>query len=117
MNKLFFLEVINCFPDYSLYFRGLNGSELFLFTFISLILVSGLLWYYSKIPKNKTLISELDTPIYQSKDILLQENNLQGNDFPIEKTTSVWAKLLVYTLIIIVATTPLFELFGIDSFY
>jgi hypothetical protein len=109
---------ISCFPSdyYSFLERGLNGGELLLFTIISLILVSILLWYYNKIPKTNSPKNEFETPIYQSKDILLQSNYNDINFIIAEKTTSTWVKILVYFLIAFVAITPLYQLLGVAHF-
>jgi hypothetical protein len=54
--------------------------------------------------------------IYQSKDILLQSKALEANFIIAEKTTSTYTKTLVYIMILIVAFTPLYQLFGIAHF-
>ncbi|WP_237277361.1 hypothetical protein [Tenacibaculum ovolyticum] len=72
---------------------------------------------YIETPKEKKELSnpnlEFDMPIYQSKDILLQEYKVQSEYAPTGQTTSVWVKTIVYILVLLVAITPLFELFGI----
>lgn len=71
--------------------------------------------YYGKI--SKTNIKNLsEVPIYQSKDILLQEKLIDGIYPTQEKAISIWAKLIIYLLIIIAITTPLHQLFGIQYF-
>ena len=85
-----------------------------LFGIGSVIIVSLLSVYYSLIAKNGSSNSEfkLDTPIYQTKDILLQENSLEL--IPLRKVTSVWTKTIIFILIFLVAVTPLFQLLGND---
>ncbi len=177
---------MNCFGDYYFWDRGLNGGELLLFAIISLFIVSILLWYYNKIPKNKfkegdfqqerktsrlpkllayllliipgiillveflnygntfstfdiimlssitTLIlytnltskikkvtkrSNLNNPIYQSKDIILQSNSLNASFIIAEKTTSVWIKVITFIMIIVISFTPLYQLLGTGYFW
>ena len=107
---------MNCFGDYYFWDRGLNGGELLLFAIISLFIVSILLLYYNKIPKSNNSKPKFDNSLYQFKDILLQSNNLDANFILAEKTTSTFTKTLVYIMILIVAFTPLYQLFGVDHF-
>ena len=85
---------INCFGNYSLFERGLNGMELLGFTIISLILISFLLWYYTKIPKS----------------------NFKENEIQVEKT-SRYPKLLQYLLITIPCTILFFEFFNFVNLF
>ncbi len=71
--------------------------------------------YYGKISKTNTKnLSEV--PIYQSKDILLQEKSIDGIYLTQEKNISIWTKLTIYVLVIIAIITPLYQLFGIEYF-
>jgi hypothetical protein len=94
----------------------LSSFDLLMFTLGSFIIISMLLLYHSKIPKSSIPKSELDNPIYQSKDILLQTNNLEANFIVAEKTTSTFTKTLVYIIIAIVIFTPLYQLLGVEYF-
>ena len=87
--------VINCFG----YENDPNGYDLLMFGLGSLAVISILLTYYSKIPKSNSSKDELETPIYESKDILLQSNSLEANFIIVEKTTSTFVKVFVFILI------------------
>lgn len=91
----------------------MTAFDLLMFALSSFVMISILIWYSNRIPQKIQPISTLDKPIYNSKDLLLQEVFSQGNDFPIAGKTPLFMKLII---IILVATTPLFELFGIDNF-
>jgi hypothetical protein len=104
--------VINCFG----YENDPNGYDLLMFGLGSLAVISILLTYYSKIPKSNSSKDELETPIYESKDILLQSNSLEANFIIVEKTTSTFVKVFVFILIASIAVTPLYELLGVEYF-
>ena len=95
---------------------GLDLIGLLLFGIGSFVLISMLLFYYNRIPKSNSPKNELQTPIYQSKDILLQSNSSEINFVIAEKTTSTWVKIFAAIMIIIVAFTPLHELLGTGYF-
>ncbi len=86
--------------------------ELLMFSLGSFLITSILLWFYERIPKHKTTPNEpiLNNPIYQSKDVLLQEREIGVNYFPTESTTSIWVKFLIYILIAFVVIIPLYRL-------
>ena len=98
------------------YEYGLDFAALVLFSFGSFMVISILLCYYSKIPKSNSSKSEIQTPIYQSKDILLQSNQVDTNFLIAEKTTSTWVKGFVFVLIFLLVVTPLYQLLGVDYF-
>lgn len=98
------------------YENGLDLESLIVFTLGSFVIISILLFYYSKIPKSTTSKNELENPIYQTNDILLQSNNVEANFIITEKTTSTFVKAFVYILIAIVVFTPLYKLFGVAHF-
>lgn len=98
------------------YEYGLDFAALVLFSFGSFMVISILLFYYSKIPKSNSSKSEIQTPIYQSKDILLQSNQVDANFLIAEKTTSTWVKGFVFVLIFLVVVTPLYQLLGVEYF-
>ena len=106
--------VLNSFPNN--FFRQPSFEDLLSFGLFSIITVSILLWYYHKISKSETNLDELDNPIYQSKDILLQEKISDGMYYPSQVATSIWVKISVFILVILVAITPLYQLFGIQHF-
>jgi len=67
------------FGNYTTFF------DLLMFALGSFLLISILLLYYNKIPKNNISKPKFDNPLYQSKDILLQSNNFDGNLILAEK--------------------------------
>ena len=108
------LNLIHFFP----YEYGLDLKALIAFSLGSFVVTSILLFYYNRIPKSNQPKIELDNPIYQSTDILLQSNSADANFVIAEKTTSTWVKILVYILIAFVVIIPVDELFGVvNSFY
>lgn len=98
------------------YEYGLDFAALVLCSFGSFMVISILLFYYSKIPKSNSSKSEIQTPIYQSKDILLQSNQVDANFLIAEKTTSTWVKAIIFLFIAIVIFTPFYELMGVAYF-
>ncbi|WP_299672723.1 hypothetical protein [uncultured Polaribacter sp.] len=106
------LNTIPFFP----YENGLDLFGLVMFSLGSVIIISVLLLYYNKIRKSNSSKDALETPIYQSKDILLQSNSLDANFIIAEKSTSTFVKILVYILIAFVAITPLYQLLGVEHF-
>jgi len=99
-----YLLVINCFPNS--FQQQLSAYDLLIFALGSLVLISFLNFYYNKIPKSNTQKSSLDSPIYQTKDILLQSNSSDANFVIAKSITSTWVKLLAFVLILIFAFTP-----------
>lgn len=101
---------------HNIFGNPLSAYDLIIFTLGSLVVISILLLYYNRIPKSTKQISELENPIYQSKDILLQSKIEDANYLAVEKSTSFWVKVLVYIMIGIVVFTPLYKLLGTDYF-
>ncbi|WP_435413859.1 hypothetical protein [Polaribacter aestuariivivens] len=98
------------------FFRQLNAYDLLIFALGSMVIISILNFYYNRIPKSNSSKDELKTPIYDSKDILLQSNSLDANFIIPEKTTSTFVKVFVFILIALVAFTPLYQLLGVEHF-
>tara|TARA_R110002126_G_scaffold291781_1_gene457955 strand:- start:26580 stop:26912 length:333 start_codon:yes stop_codon:yes gene_type:complete len=98
------------------YEYGLDFAALVLFSFGSFMVISILLFYYSKIPKSNAPKDELETPIYQSTDILLQSSSADANYLVTGKTTSTWVKGFVFVLFFLVVVTPLYQLLGVEYF-
>lgn len=94
----------------------LSAYDLMIFTLGSIVLILSLLFYYNRIPKSKSSKNQLDTPIYESKDILLQSKIEDANYLAVEKSTSFWVKTLIYIMIGIVIFIPLYKLLGTDYF-
>jgi len=105
---------LNIIPYYP-YKYGLDYFSLFMISLGSVVLVSILDLYY-RIPKNNFVNGEIKAPIYTSKDILFQKRESQVSDFPIREKTSLFIKIIIFILTILVIITPLFELFGIAYF-
>ena len=83
-----------------------------LFTSFDICMLSSLvtLIVYSNItPEIRKFVKrpKLETPIYQSKDILLQSNSSEFNDFGVKETTSKWVKTFVYITILLLVLFPL----------
>ena len=106
---------LNIIPYYP-YKYGLDYFSLFMISLGSVVLVSILDLYYKRIPKNNFVNTEIEAPIYTLKDILFQERESQVSDFPIREKTSLFIKIIIFILTILVIITPLFELFGIAYF-
>lgn len=96
--------------------KSLSFYDLSIFGLGSFILVSILLLFYNIIPKSNSGKRDLDTPIYQTKDILLQSNSLDASFIIAEKTTSTWAKVITFIMIVVVLFTPLYKLLGTGYF-
>lgn len=97
--------------------NSLSFFDLICFGVGSFVVISILSWYYNRISKSSHLINHVEIYIYQSRDSLLQEYKVQGEYVPTRKSTSVWVKTIVYILILLVVTTPLFELFGMQTIH
>jgi hypothetical protein len=109
---------LNLFDFSSPFGSSLSGFHVLMFSIGSLFVISLLLFYYNKIPKSSNPISELDNPIYQIKDILLQSSNSDANFMITQSTTSTWVKILAFVLIAFVVIIPVDQLFSIvNSFY
>jgi len=106
---------LNSIP-FTPYEFGLDLIGLLLFGIGSFVLISMLLFYYNRIPKSNSQKSEFQNPIYQSKDILLQQNSINGNYLIAEKTSSTWVKTIIYIFIAIIIFTPFYELIGVAYF-
>ncbi|WP_189663241.1 MULTISPECIES: hypothetical protein [unclassified Polaribacter] len=100
----------------SFYDELLSGYDILLFALGSCIVISVLLLYYSQIPENKNSKSALDKPLYQSKDVLLQSNNLEANFINTKKSASTFTKLFVFVLVFWVIFIPLYQLLGVNHF-
>lgn len=107
----------NCLGGLPITERGLNDSEFLTFVIVSILMLYSLSFFWKIIPKRSIKNLHKDNSIYQSKDILLQEYKVQAEYIPAGKTTSVWVKTIVYILVLLVAITPLFELFGMQTIH
>lgn len=100
------------------YENGLDFFGLIIFAFGSFVLISILLFYYNRIPKTNQNKTELDNPIYQTKDILFHSKCNDANLIITQSSTSIWVKILVFILIAFVVIIPIDQLFGVvNSFY
>jgi hypothetical protein len=109
-----FLYQFNCFQK--LYDNSQDFIYLFYFALGTFGVISILLFYYNRIPKSNQLKDINESPIYQSKDVLLQEISTEGNYLIAEKTTSTWVKAIIYIFIAIIIFTPFYELIGVEYF-
>jgi hypothetical protein len=85
---------LNCLGPYPLGYYPI-AYDLLMFGVGSFVVISLLLWYYSKIPKS----------------------NFKENDIQIEIRTSRWPKLLAYLLFIIPAIILFIELFNFGNLF
>ena len=90
-----------------------------LFALGAFVFIRILLFYHYKLTskQNKFTESIFENPIYQTKDVLLQDKVASPNYFPVKKTVSIWSKIVLYIIIGFLITIPFFELIGIESFY
>jgi hypothetical protein len=86
---------------------SLSGFHVSMFAVGSLFVVSVLLLYYNKIPKSPPQKNNLNSSIYQSRDVLLQDRNFDANYLGVRETTSKWLKTLVYITIVLLIIFPL----------
>lgn len=87
-----------------------NFGNLFTsFDIIMLSSITAVILYLNITPEIKKLIKrpELDNPIYQTKDILLQSNRNDMNYTGVKETTSKWVKTVVYITIFLLVLFPL----------
>ena len=100
------------------YFNELSAFDLSMFALGSFVIICILNLYYNKIPRSNSSINELNNPIYQSRDILLQSKGNDINFVFAEKTTSTSVKVILFILIALVVITPIDQLFSmVNSFY
>lgn len=98
---------LNLFDFSSPFGSSLSGFHVLMFSIGSLFVILILLFFYNKIPKSIHSKSELDSSIYHSKDILLQDRYFEANYFGVRETTSKWLKILVYLTIFLLIVFPL----------
>lgn len=106
------LPIINCFG----YQQLPNGYDLLMFGLGSSVLIFILGFYYNIIPESSTTKSDLQNPIYQSKDILLQSKFNQTNYLVTENKTSTVMNIIIYLITIVVVFTPIYKLLGAGYF-
>lgn len=97
---------LNILPFFPFFDRVLTAYDLLMFSFGSFVVISFLLFYYQKIPKNNSPKSKLDHPLYQSNDILLQSNSTDVSFKIAERKTSSLVTVLACILILLIAFTP-----------
>lgn len=100
--------------------RSLSGPEFLLFFAITVPIIQILLWGYHKISKSdKSLLNNFsEQPLYQSKDILLQERTVNSSleYIPVKTSVSVFTKIVLAILVFAVFVTPLYELLNVEYF-
>ena len=109
--------VINCLGNY--FDSEMSGVDLFVFFIGASLVLSLLSWYYGKIPNKSSIVSlnSESSVFYDLRDVFLQEKSNIKDYHLVNENKSVWVKLVVFVLVLLVATTPLFELFGIQTIY
>ena len=100
------------------YNSSLSGEELLLFAFFTLSIVLLLSIYYQKISNkyHKSIVSKESEPIYTYKNVLLQEISSNTKSIPMVAKTSMTLRVIAFVLIILVVTTPLYQLFNVNHF-
>ena len=78
---------------------------------VILCCIISLLLYFNISSKSKKSLKRqnLNNPIYQYKDILLQPKHNKVGFLESDKTTSIWVKVFVYIIVTIVVFTPFQE--------
>lgn len=110
-------DITCCFGGCNNYYWSMSAYDLLIFALGSFVIISFLLFYYKRIPKSNHSITELDNPIYQTKDILLQSSSSDANFMITQNTTSAWVKILAFALIAFVVIIPVDQLFSfVNSF-
>lgn len=95
---------------------GIDFFGLVIFSLGAMVVISILLFYYNRIPKSSKKEDNLQNPIYQYNDVLLQTRVVGSNHLSVEKTTSTWVKMVLYLVIAIVIFTPFYKLIGVNYF-
>lgn len=100
--------------------RSLSGLEFSIFLAIAVLLIPTLLWYRNKISSGESsLLNDFsEQPLYQSKDLLLQERSINSvpEYIPVNTSVSVFTKIVLAILAIAVFVTPLYELLNVEYF-
>ena len=109
---VYLYSLLTCFNgSYSSFNRIIDWNELFIFTTVSFIMTTILLLYYNKIShKTKYNSSQIETPIYNTKDAFLQENIISSNVATAEKEISTVTKIIIFILVILIASTSIMSL-------
>lgn len=91
------------------------GNLFTVFDIFMLISLTTLILYFNISPEIKKIVykPQLDNPIYQTKDILLQSNSAEASFVIGKKSTSTLVKVLVFVLIFSFAFTPFQEFLGL----
>lgn len=92
--------------------------DLMYFTLGSIIIIGFLLSYYVRLSKRSNYkLSKVAVPIYNSKDVFSQEIVGESNFALTEKATSIWTRVTVYVLLVLMVTTSMYKLLGITGQY
>ena len=109
MRSLF---VINCFGWQQ---RDMSFTDLLVFTALSTVFITILLFYYNKISnKGNGKADLLNIATYNSKDIFSQDIVGDSNFVLTEKVTSIWVRVTIYIAVFIIATTSMLKLLTND---
>ena len=111
------MNFLNLLPS-SYFSSGLTGTELLLFAVGSLSLLAVLLTYGSFLSRTSfdCKATEKSEPIYSYKDLLLQEKKSKIKCIPTGSEITISGRIVVLVLILLVITTPLYQLFKVEHF-
>ena len=111
------MNFLNLLPS-SYFSSGLTGTELLLFAIGSLSLLVLLLIYGSFLSRASfdCKATEKSEPIYSYKDLLLQARKTKIECIPTRSEISISGRIIVLVLILLVITTPLYQLFQVEHF-
>ena len=103
----------NLFPETSL-----GWMDLLILSIVGGICFMLLSWYYNEICKKdkKVDFTNFGKPVFEFNDVLLQ-GKASSLTFLDDKSNSLLTKIVICILIILVITTPLIRLFGIQTIY
>jgi hypothetical protein len=91
----------------------LSAYDLLIVTLGSLFFISILFLYYNKIPKINLSITELEHPIYKTKDIFLQSSSNDANFIITQSSASTRVKISGFVVIAFVFIIPVDQLFSL----
>ncbi|MDT7831197.1 hypothetical protein RQM59_02335 [Flavobacteriaceae bacterium S356] len=114
------MTALRTFPERWGWWHTFDLLDLILFGIISFVMIAFLLLYGKKISTGKkSILNDFsENPFYQSKDILLQEKSV--NDtleyIPVKTSASIFTKILLTIMAIVVLCTPLYKLLNTGYF-
>ncbi|MFY0604548.1 MAG: hypothetical protein JXQ93_11395 [Flavobacteriaceae bacterium] len=101
--------------------RDFDFLELLIILSIFLFIICILLWYRKKISTGeKSVLTDFSKrPLYKSRDVLMQEKHIDDSiDYlPLKATTSIYTKLIIVGLILILFLIPFERLLSVVNAY